>query len=53
MENMGVIFRRLCDEEVEDQCFELMLTSLSGGDPHLKVTFSSIFSYEVHNWAKG
>uniref|UniRef100_A0A914DXT5 Uncharacterized protein n=1 Tax=Acrobeloides nanus TaxID=290746 RepID=A0A914DXT5_9BILA len=47
MENMGIMFRRLCDDEVEDQCFELMLGSLTGEDAHLKQCALRVLPYIV------
>ncbi|KAI6202819.1 Protein kinase domain-containing protein [Aphelenchoides besseyi] len=35
-DNMNVIFRRLSDEYVEDRCFEIVLTLLTGEDIQLK-----------------
>ncbi|KAH7715611.1 Protein kinase [Aphelenchoides avenae] len=36
LESMSVVFRRLNDAELEDQCLELLLFSLTGNDPIVK-----------------
>ena len=47
LENLPVIFRKMNDEEVEDRCYALLLTSLSGENNRLKQASLKIIPYAV------
>uniref|UniRef100_A0AC34QM99 Protein kinase domain-containing protein n=1 Tax=Panagrolaimus sp. JU765 TaxID=591449 RepID=A0AC34QM99_9BILA len=47
LDNLPIIFRRLNDEEVEDRCSTLLLTSLGGDNLRLKTAALKIIPYAV------
>uniref|UniRef100_A0A914R723 Protein kinase domain-containing protein n=1 Tax=Panagrolaimus davidi TaxID=227884 RepID=A0A914R723_9BILA len=53
LDNLPVIFRRLNDEEVEDRCYALLLSTLNGSSNKLKQTSLRIIPYSVDYMSLG